>query len=157
MNSRTNEGQIFLNSLVHHCLLRFNGGEGFFHNLDHRLKDRRITDLLIKKVVGHQDILVSGQFGRFFYPIYKSLFRSIVVVDGGLRDIGKTVSLNKHCELIKGRSFTLVDDSFYSGITRDKIRFEIQRLGGRLEKSFVIYDGALLKDDAVASLFRYYG
>ena len=157
MKSHTTECQLFLDNLVNNCLLRFNGGEPFFNNLDQRLKDRRITDLMMKKVPQHENIVVSGQFGKFFYPIYKTLFRSILLVDGGLRDAGKTVCLNQRRDFIKGKTFTLLDDSFYSGTTRDKIRFEIEQLGGRLEQSFVIYDGALHRDDAVVSLFRYHG
>ncbi len=54
------------------------------------------------------------------------------------------------------RDFVLLDDSFYSGKTRGLIRDELERQGGRLVHTYVIYDGCRGRDPEVTGLYRYY-
>ena len=146
-----------LDRIIFQCYLKHRGGEAFFEELDIEVRDKSITNLLVKRgLLNHEDIVVSGKFGIFFHSVYKSIFRNIIVVDGGLRKAEKELWLDIPCDSIRGRDFAFVDDSFYSGITRGKITAEIRRLGGDIKQSFVIYDGSKTKDNSVTSIYRYY-
>jgi hypothetical protein len=146
-----------LDRIISQCYLKHGGGEAFFEKLDSEVRNKSITDLLLKRgLLNHEDIVVSGKFGIFFYSVYKSIFRNIIVSNGGLRKAEKEVWLDIACNSIRGRNFAFVDDSFYSGITRGKITGEIRRLGGDIKQSFITYDGSRTKDDSIISLYRYY-
>ena len=58
--------------------------------------------------------------------------------------------------IIRGNDFIFVDDSYYSGTTRDIINAELNKYGGKITRTFVVYDGSKEKDDSVFSLYRYY-
>jgi hypothetical protein len=146
-----------LDRKISQCYIKYRGGEAFFEHLDNEVRDKSIMNLLLKQgLLNHENIVVSGKFGIFFYSVYKSIFQNIIVGDGGLRGVEKELRLELSCDFVRGRNFAFVDDSFYSGITRDKFTAEIRRLGGDIQQSFVIYDGSKAKDDSVTSLYRYY-
>jgi len=146
-----------LNTIVHGCLQKYVGGEAFFDKLDLSIRNTRIVNLLLQQgVVNYQNVVVSGRFGAFFVANYQPLFSNIILTEGGLRHTVENFSLDCYRGLIAGRNFIFVDDSFYSGNTREHLRKEIERLGGELTQSFVIYDGSKSHDDSVFSLFRYY-
>ncbi len=103
-------------------------------------------------------IIVSGKFGSFFqnYLNYKDIEGlKVMHVDGGLRT-GTKLDLEVFRDLINKQYFIFIDDSFYSSKTRDTIQTEIERLGGTLLKTFVIYDGSKDFDKKVMGLYRYY-
>ena len=49
-----------------------------------------------------------------------------------------------------------LDDSYFSGKTWGMIRTELERHGGRLAHTYVIYDGSRQRDPEVTALYRYY-
>jgi hypothetical protein len=142
-----------LNKIVIDMLREHEGGEKFFDALDANLQNGDIVHELWRKVPDCKAI-VSGKFGRFFMNLYPGY--DTIVVNGGLRK-GPIDSLEYIKDSINGRNFIFIDDSFYLGRTRDKIKAEIEKWGGRLIGTYVIYDGSRVKDETVTSLFRYYG
>ena len=157
MSRRLSSAYRLLDSIVDKCLRHHEGGEAFFDNLDKDVRDKRIVNLLLELgVSSYGDIVVSGRFGAYFYARYAPLFRNVIVVPGKLRDASTRFSLRPLHEHVRGRDFVFVDDSFYSGTTRDRIRREVRRLGGDVVQSFVVYDGSRIRDPSVLSLFRYY-
>ena len=56
----------------------------------------------------------------------------------------------------RGRRFTFVDDSLYSGGTYDYITSAIRLVGGEVDGAAVIYDGSPIRRQEVKSLYRYY-
>lgn len=152
-----------INRMVAECIRQHKGGEKFFDYLDENIRNElSILDELIIKIANNfrSDInfIVSGRFGKVFINYYSQEFRlnddQIIVVNGGLR---KGVKIDDLSYLdLKDKNFVFVDDSFYSGKTRNAIKNEIDRLGGKLVKTYVVYDGSKVKDNEVESLFRYY-
>lgn len=77
------------------------------------------------------------------------------MVNGGIRS-GAKVEIDK---FPSNTNCVFLDDSFYSGTTRDSIIKSLQRCGSYvLSDSYVIYDGSKTvgKDTNVHSMFRYY-
>ncbi len=135
------------------------GGESYFDKLDdfiknnpmlwHLLMDRADTEFF-------DGAIFSGEFGGCIVntDMYFNT-ETDLIVQGGLR---KGISINlEYCKnKIKGKKFIFFDDSFYSGKTRNVVKKEIERLGGRLMLTAVVYDGSREKQNDVVSLFRYY-
>lgn len=152
-----------INNIVKECLEEHEGGEVFFDNLDEKIREKGIIDTLIKFVSEKemvlpynlpQNIVVSGKFGRTFSSLYTPIL-PIIVFNGGLRKGEKIDSILEGID-VKGERFIFIDDSFYSGKTRDVIKEELERNGATLEQTYVVYDGSLEKDENVHSLYRYY-
>lgn len=143
-------------------LEEYEGGEQFFDNLDANIQHEtiiyRLLDLIPAK---HRNIIVSGKFGRFFSNWYNSeidygvTLDKIIAVEGGLRK-GIKLNLDYMSNFIRGKEFIFIDDSFYSGKTRDAVKSEIERHSGKLANTYVVYDGSKEKDGTVHSLYRYY-
>lgn len=135
------------------------GGETFFDNLDDEIrKNINIIDELIDMIPDfkNKNIIVSGSFGRVFFDYIKliSLYPNrIVWVNGGLRK-GKSIQIDFSNH--KNREFIFIDDSFYSGKTRDIIDCELYKYSSYISSTYVAYDGSKNKDDTVNSLYRYY-
>jgi hypothetical protein len=146
-----------LNKIVEECLSQHKGGEKFFDHLDKEIQKEPIINELIN-MIDNENIIVSGKFGIFFNNYIKSFCSNynVIVVKGGLR-VGKEIdNLSYLKEQICDKEFLFIDDSFYSGITRNVIKTELERLGGKLTKTLVVYDGNKKKDHTVKSLYRYY-
>ena len=140
-------------------------GKEFFDNLDQAVQHPdifgQIIELFIKVSHGKfPSIIVSGKFGSFFINcVHRYMLLSlggVYYVNGGLREGTPIDSLDYIEYAIKDREFIFIDDSFYSGKTRDAIQAEIERLGGELVKTIVVYDGSISKDSTVESLYRYH-
>jgi hypothetical protein len=142
-----------LDEIVKEMLETHVGGEKFFDNLDASLQRKSIIEQLFWKIPCNYQLIASGKFGVFLNNTLIS--HSIIVVPGGLRS-GVPLDLSYIKGRIEGRRLYFIDDSFYLGRTRDAIKAEIERLGGILQGTCVIYDGSENKDPAVTSLFRYY-
>ena len=144
-----------LNDIVREMLETHKGGEKFFDNLDESLRNKAIIQELCDIVPWRIDteLIVSGTFGQFFHN-YSPLFHPIIV-RGGLRK-DPTLNLEYMRDRISGIDCVFIDDSFFLGRTRDAIKKEVERLGGRLIQTYVIYDGSKIKDNSVSSLYRYY-
>jgi hypothetical protein len=145
-----------LNKIVVEMIEEHEGGEVFFNNLDEAMKNKSIITSLFHMIEDYPyNIILSGKFGlylsnKFVFP------REYFLVNGGLRKGKKIISLEPNKEGIKGNEFIFLDDSFYSGKTRNAIRTEIEKWGGTLTNTYVCYDGAKEKDETVKSLYRYY-
>lgn len=153
-----------LYDIVGECLLQHTGGEKFFDALDERIRD---SDILMRAImskaifnseVPFDSIIVSGKFGVVFkdlcsrdYPTYE-----VVKVNGSLRGNGVLNLTDDNITSIRGKRFIFIDDSFYSGTTRNKIETGLQSHHASLEATYVIYDGSHVKDSTVHSLYRYY-
>ena len=136
------------------------GGEKFFDNLDSEVLKEPILETLISSVKGQHKFayaIVSGKFGTFFhnYLATKNSDKRIYVVEGGLRKT-QTLDLTYMKDSIIGNEFIFLDDSYYLGRTRDTIKKEIERLGGTLIHTYVIYDGSKGEDESVSNLYKYF-
>ena len=85
----------------------------------------------------------------------KEFYESIIVVNGSLRKEGIFVEFEKEYNFIDKR-LIFIDDSYYLGRTRNKIKTAIEMQNGQLISTYVFYDGSKIKDDHVHSFYRYY-
>lgn len=98
----------------------------------------------------------TGRFGMFLANAFGV---GLILVTGGLRTPAPMDDLwyvRQKLERGLSQDFILLDDSFYSGKTRGLIRAELERQGGRLVHTYVIYDGSRERDPEVTALYRYY-
>lgn len=153
-----------IESLVNDCLIKHKGGEKFFDAIDEKLRnDNLLITMMVGKVLEKETfdyIIVSGNFGRLFKDfclnhIGKDFSDNVIVVNGGIRDGNQVGEFYKEYD-INNKNLIFIDDSYYLGRTRDKIKDTITNNGGRLICSYVFYDGSKLKDDTVHSFYRYY-
>jgi hypothetical protein len=141
-----------LNNVVKQLLLEHTGGEKFFDALDNEIRNNSsIMSCLTRKIKDTEYIICSGKFGRMWANISAW---PVIVVNGNLRK-GEPVDDISYLGL-QGKSFTFVDDSFYSGKTRNAIQKYLESQGASLVRTVVVYDGSLVKDPTVESLYRYY-
>lgn len=153
-----------MESLVNECLIQHEGGERFFDAIDEKLRN---DDLLITMMIGKilekekfDYIIVSGNFGNVFKNFCKKhyskeFYDNIIVVNGGLRHEHEVIDFYSNYDL-KKKNIIFVDDSYYLGRTRDKIKNAINENGGNLFATYVFYDGSKIKDNTVHSFYRYY-
>jgi len=146
-----------LEKLVIEILKKHPGGEEFFTQLDESLRnDYEIMENFIN-LIPEGNLVVSGKFGIVFCNVYNQIKRKkkeILLMNGGLRG-GAEVEDISYLNLA-GKNFIFVDDSFYSGKTRNKINKELKKNGAKIIQTFVIYDGSKNKDSNVTSLYRYH-
>lgn len=153
-----------MESLVNDCLTQHEGGERFFDAIDEKLRnDNLLITMMIGKVLENETfdyIIVSGNFGKVFKNfcsnhIGKDFSDNVIVVNGGLRN-GKEIDEFYNQYDINKKNLIFIDDSYYLGRTRDKIKDSIINNGGNLICSYVFYDGSKIKDSSVHSFYRYY-
>ena len=88
----------------------------------------------------------------------KNNFNEILLVDGGIRT-GNKVELDY---LPKSKNLVFIDDSIYSGNTRDQIIKALNKTVRSDEKNyiftdtFVVYDGMKIRQLSTHAMFRYY-
>lgn len=155
-----------LNYKITEILKQHEGGEEFFDALDAMVRgDMDILNTFLNFVyfeIGdtkEYSLILSGQFGNALMGIYgTNLFKDfsdVILVEGGLRS-GKTPTIFR--QNFTKTKFILLDDSFYSGTTRDSIERSLKMIDSQAEivKTFVIYDGSKVKKNNIFSMFRYY-
>lgn len=148
-----------LDALVKEMLEQHVGGEKFFDNLDDAIRRNEIiVDTLITSIpnIEEQYIIVSGKFGLFFRDYLRLLkikTKGLIWVKGGLRH-GHKPELG--CYNLNKKEFIFIDDSFYSGKTRNTIQEHLIANGAKITNTYVVYDGSHVKEDNVYSLYRYY-
>lgn len=148
-----------LDELVKNMLKQHVGGEIFFDHLDEAIRNNeRVIDALIAKIpnIEQQLIIVSGRFGQFFKNYIEVLEiepKEIIWVEGGLRQGNKPKSLDHY---IIDQDVIFIDDSFYSGKTRDTISEALAERNSKISDTYVVYDGSHKKENNVYSLYRYY-
>lgn len=148
-----------LDKIVKEMLETHIGGEVFFDHLDEAVRTHTpIVDELLGRIpnISEQHIIVSGKFGVFFKQYLDMLNirpKSLITVQGGLR-VGNKANLSE--DTPKNTNMIFIDDSFYSGKTKNVIDSELRKLGSNIETTYVIYDGSRKKQENVKSLYRYY-
>lgn len=150
-----------IESIVHDCLKEHEGGEKFFDAIDEKLRnDNILMTMMIGKILENESfdyLVVSGRFGYAFKDFcsknINELTNNIICINGGLRQGNIIDNLNID---INNKSLVFIDDSYYLGRTRDKIKDFIEEKGGNLNCSYVFYDGSKDKDNTVHSFYRYY-
>ena len=68
----------------------------------------------------------------------------------------KEVIIQKQSGDINNKDFIFVDDSFYSGTTGYSIDQFLKRVGSKILKTYVVYDGNDKKSDNRIALYNYY-
>ena len=148
-----------IESIVNECLIKHEGGSIFFDAIDEKLRnDNSLMQLMLKKILENEFfdyIVVSGKFGYAFndFCINNKLYKNIICLNGSLREGKINVKLKIN---IKNKKIVFVDDSYYLGRTRDKIKQFLKNYGAELISTYVFYDGSKIKDEKVKSMYRYY-
>lgn len=159
-----------LNEKVAEILKEHPEGEDFFNTLDMMIKgDNDILDSFMAFFKLHVDrivsppknrigIILSGEFGHIIANNYMkdfSEFGEVIIVNGGIRT-GKEVNLYK--TNLKCSSYIFLDDSYYSGLTKESIQEALTKIDENvlITHTFVVYDGGKEVQDAPFSMYRYY-
>ena len=155
-----------LNEKIAEILRQHPEGEPFFDALDAMVRgDMDILYTFLNFVYSELDytkeysLILSGQFGNAIMSIYGVKlfddFSDVILVEGGLRS-GKTPTIFR--QNFTKTKFILLDDSFYSGTTKDAIERSLKMVDSqaKIVKTFVIYDGSKIKKNNLYSMFRYY-
>jgi len=143
-----------LKAIVGDMITKYGGGEPFFTNLDREVQKKEIlNDLLnlipLSECVGDVGIIVTGKFGDFVKRECKAL--KIYTVGGGLRSGSKIEGFE-----VKHKKYIMLDDSYYSGRTRNVIKNHLLENGAELGNVYVVYDGSKQREQGINSLFRYH-
>lgn len=151
----------YLNDKIGEILKKHKEGKEFFDTLDYIIRsDINITDMLYNRIKHfNTTIILSGRFGRAFINNYGKLLYSnnhVILVNGGIRE-GEDVEL--YVNKIYNNKCIFIDDSIYSGKTRDLIEKKLKYIDKdvKIETTYVIYDGMKKQDINVKSLYRYHG
>ena len=155
-----------LNEKIAEILRQHPEGEPFFDALDAMVRgDMDILHTFLNFVYSELDytkeysLILSGQFGNAIMSIYGVKlfddFSDVILVEGGLRS-GKTPTIFRQTFI--NTKFIMLDDSFYSGTTKDAIERSLKMVDSqaKIVKTFVIYDGSKVKKNNIFSMFRYY-
>ena len=152
-----------LNEKIAEILRQHPEGEPFFDALDAMIRgDQNILEAFMNFVYSKIDgkrfgIILSGNFGNAIFSAYGldlyQNFKDVILVNGGIRK-GEVPVIFK--EKLETTDYIFLDDSFYSGTTRNSIASVLSSLNGRITKTFVIYDGAKVRQRDVFSMFRYF-
>lgn len=154
-----------IEAVVQETLDRYIGGVPFFDAIDEAWRVRASCIPVVEDFISRVDrvwgfgVISTGRFGLFLHNLMGDSFIGgghMLIVNGGIRTGHPCNDLSYAKRWITGRNFALLDDSFYSGSTRAGIAKELEKNGGKLTHTFVIYDGSKQKDSAVSSMFRYY-
>lgn len=165
-----------LDKIVEDCIRDHVGGPAFFEHLDEMVRDHTCIsyiDALLRQAYldDYENIIVSGKFGQhvgnlFSFKngtnyikagIYYYDKMECLVVNGDLRGENAVITMDdKLADCCYGYDFAFVDDSFYSGKTRNVIKQFVEDHHGTLTQTYVVYDGSKEKDPTVKSLYRYY-
>ncbi len=151
-----------LHPLVNFLLRRYIGGIPFFNKLDNMIrKNKAYLSYMINEVTVRESfdyIIVSGNYGIEFEKYCKKnnlLKNKVICVNGSLRENENIIPFWKNYD-INNKKIIFVDDSFYSGRTRNKVKEAIINNKGIYLRTYVYYDGSKTKEDDVISFYRYY-
>lgn len=141
-------------NIIEKLLVKHKEGETFFDNLDAELRHNENHDIINSLMAGLENcnIVVSGKFGRYLCSLYPNL----LLFNGSLRSKDGLAAVMGEDTTKSYTNYIFIDDSFYSGTTRDKINNVLARKNSKIVKTLVAYDGSKHKDDTVFSLFRYH-
>lgn len=150
-----------IDEIVNECIKQHEGGQRFFDALDERIRTsdgllHSMAMMLSLSGIPFSCIITSGKFGAVFKEFLNKEYPDInvVTVDGSLRGDNNISVLQT--EKLAHKNNVFVDDSFYSGKTRNKVKAFVESCGGELTATYVFYDGSREKDASVHSMYRYY-
>ena len=104
-------------------------------------------------------LVISGRFANAlltnFLVELGNFYKQIIIVNGSLRN-GELPEI--FTNTIQSTKFIFLDDSFYSGKTRNIIEKTLQDIDPRCKivKTIVVYDGSITPEYNVYSMFRYH-
>lgn len=166
-----------INEIVKQMLEEHKGGCKFFDAIDESFRNKDILDIFWQHVwdyilfnkdnseVYYNGIILSGNFGRailnytsIHYDCVEYAGIQCIAVNGSLRGDNKVENfvITDICDENYKPKFLFLDDSFYSGKTRDKIKAKLESYGAELVHTHVLYDGCYETHDDVSSMYRYY-
>lgn len=142
------------------------GGEGFFNALDYLVRsDIDILEKFLHSAINdycNHPLIMSGNFGRaiinnFGSKLYRE-FDHIVLANGNLRGDDEAELYLVNRRNFSREDFVFLDDSFYSGRTRDKLDAALKLVHSSfaIVKTYVIYDGSPERTPNVHGMFRYH-
>jgi hypothetical protein len=150
------------------------GGNKFFDKIDSKIKSNKsiITHLFdqINKDFGlNYNLVASGEFGNIVLQMINKndiiCKGTILLVSGGLtshfNDMDtikkiKEINIQKKIGDIDNKDFIFVDDSYYSGTTEFSINKFLNKVGSKLIKTYIVYDGNDKKSINRKSIYNYY-
>lgn len=153
-----------MESIVNECLMEHEGGEKFFDAIDEKLRnDTLLISMMINKVLENENfdfIITSGKFGNVFKDYCEKYMSTnfnnkVIVVNGSLRKGNEIIDYSNEYDVCD-KKVVFIDDSYYLGRTRDKIKASLEENKGTLISTYVFYDGSKIKDENVHSFYRYY-
>lgn len=155
--------------IVNECLIKHTGGESYFNELDNMIKNNESLMILFLMYAVHNsncyNVILSGEIGLRYMQLQLQNkvpnYINLMVVNGGLRKNSEiTGGIMSNCEVIPegldNMDVIFIDDSFYSGKTRNKVNEFLYHRGAVIYRTYVFYDGSKEKHDDVVSLYRYY-
>lgn len=155
-----------LNEKIIEILKQHPEGEPFFDALDAMIRGDldvlgTFMNFVESKLRDTQNctLILTGQFGNAIISLFGSelfkKFADVILVNGGIRTGEKPVIFRQN---LKATQCIMLDDSYYSGKTRNDIEtaLRIINVNARISHTFVIYDGSKNRKTNVFSMFRYY-
>lgn len=155
-----------LNEKIIEILKQHPEGEPFFDALDAMIRgDLDILGTFMNFVESKLEdtqnctLILTGQFGNAIISLFGSelfeKFADVILVNGGIRAGEKPVIFRQN---LKATKCIMLDDSYYSGKTRDDIETALRTINTNacILYTFVIYDGSKNRRANVFSMFRYY-
>lgn len=163
-----------IKGIVDNLLLQYHGGEKFFDALDNEMRkgsNRDLIQALLDQITadwGPMAIIVSGNFGQFLIQAkqrgYLRTQSEFYDVSGSLR--GKKTDLltrqrSDQSVILKAhdfyhRQFVFLDDSYYSGSTKEAIEKFLHACGSTLMWTYVVYSGSDRPTPKMTALYRFY-
>lgn len=161
--------EYMMKPIVDECLVKYKGGEGYFNELDGMIKNNETLMVLFLLYAIHdsgiKNVILSGEIGLKYFKLQLENkipnYINLMVVNGGLRNGSEiTGGIMSNCEVIpenlNDMDVIFIDDSFYSGKTRNKVNEFLYHRGTVIYGTYVFYDGSKEKHNDVVSLYRYY-
>lgn len=143
----------------------------FLEKLDEFITEPQNIDLIKEmfavmesKIGNNFDLISSGSFGLHIYKLIEDgeidFNGNVVIMSGKIRKVKEDennpveIIQQKHTE-ISYRPFIFLDDSYYSGGTRDKINKFLKYYNSWIERTFVFYTHRREDPEKVYSLYCY--
>jgi len=143
--------------------------QGYFSANDEKTKDDVIFNHLVQAIISFLavreippntiGIILSGKFAELFLKSKESkdLF-DVVSIMVGVED-KNNLDLSTNPFLTNNtvpKNWIFIDDSYYAGSIRDRIKDALHEVGLKLVHTYVIFDGSLFSDENISSLYNYY-
>lgn len=160
-----------LNEKIGEILKEHKEGEKFFDALDYMIRGDKdilkdfyefaIDNIFINNSISTTtyNLIVSGKFGMALLTNYRynlnANFNKVIVTNGNIRK-GELPEI--YCNELNKKPFIFLDDSFYSGKTKDSIEKALKEINpnSKIVKTIVVYDGSINNKENIISMYRYH-